>query len=138
MSSYDHATVNERSRGGVDDCATVEEQSHGGVDDPRGRYDATDSCRCFPEHEGSIDCRDGSVGVEAGIYFDGKPCVPEDESTSKHKYHTVRDKMEDLTESEIGEINSWMTEYMKGAFVERVKGKLRRSRSSGYAIPRVR
>ena len=32
--------------------------------------------------------------------------------------------MEDLTEGEIGEINSWMTEYMEGAFVERVKGKV--------------
>ena len=34
------------------------------------------------------------------------------------------DKMEDLTESEIGEIDSWMTENMKGAFVERLKGKV--------------
>ena len=36
----------------------------------------------------------------------------------------MRDETEDLTQSEIGEINSWMTEYMEGAFVERVKGKV--------------
>ena len=35
----------------------------------------------------------------------------------------MRDEIEDLTETEIGEIHSWMTEYMEGAFVERVKGK---------------
>ena len=33
----------------------------------------------------------------------------------------MRDEMEDLTESEIGETNSWMTEYMEIAFVERLK-----------------
>ena len=32
--------------------------------------------------------------------------------------------MEDLTESQIGEINSWMNEYMEGAFVECVKQKV--------------
>ena len=36
----------------------------------------------------------------------------------------MRDELEDLTESEIGEINSCMTEYMEGVFVERVKGKV--------------
>ena len=32
--------------------------------------------------------------------------------------------MEDLTESEISDIDSWMTEYMEGAFVEGKKGKV--------------
>ena len=50
--------------------------------------------------------------------------APEDERTTKDKYHKVRDEMEDLNESEIGEVNSWMTEYMEGAFVERVNGKV--------------
>ena len=123
-SSDDHATVDERSRGGFDDRATVDKRSHGGVDKSRNRYDAIDSCPSFSEKEESIDCCDGSVKVEAGAYFDGKPHVPEDESTSKDKYHTVRDEMEDLTEGGIGEIISWMTKYMKGAVVERVKGKV--------------
>ena len=111
MSSDDNATVEERSCGGVQDGVTVDERSHVGIDNPRDRYDATDSCPCFPEHEESINCPDGSVGVE-------------DESTSKHKYHTVRDEIEELTESEIDEINLWMAKYMEGAFVERVKGKV--------------
>ena len=122
MSSDNHTTVDEQSRGGADDHATVHKRSHGGVDDPPDRYDATDSCPGFPEHEDDIDCPDRSVGIEADIYFDGNPHVPEEESTSRDKYHTVRDEMEDLTESEIGEINSWMTQCMEGAFVDRVKG----------------
>ena len=97
MSSDDNATVNEQSRGGVEDGATVDEGSHGGVDDPRDRYDANDSCPSFPENERSIDCCDGSVRVEAGMDFDGKPYVPEDKGTSKDKYNSVRDKTEDLT-----------------------------------------
>ena len=59
--------------------------------------------------------------VEAGVYFDRKPYVPEDESTSKDKYHTVCDEMEDLTETEM---NWWMAKYMEGAFVERVEGRI--------------
>ena len=48
----------------------------------------------------------------------------EEVRTTKDKYHKVRDEMEDLTESEIGDINLWMTEYVEGAFVERVKAKV--------------
>ena len=124
MSSDDHTTVDERSRGAVDDRATVDERSHGGVDDTQDRYDATNSCPRFPEHKRDIGCRERRVGVEAGVYFDGKPYVLEEESTSKDKYHSVRDEMEDLTDSEIREINSWMTKYLESAFVERVKGKV--------------
>ena len=107
-----------------DDQARADEGSHGGVDDPRDRYDTTDSCPIFPERTEIIDCPDGRVGAEAGVYFHGKPYVPEDESTSKDKYHAVRDKRDDLTESDIGKINSWMTEYMEGGFVEHMKGKV--------------
>ena len=71
-----------------------------------------------------MDCRDGGVGVQAGVYFNGACYVTEDESTSKEKYHTVRDKMEHLTESEIGEITSCIIEYMEGVFKELVKEKV--------------
>ena len=54
MSSDDHTMVDERNCGGVDDCATADEQSHGGVDNLRVRYDATDSCPSFPEHENGL------------------------------------------------------------------------------------
>ena len=124
MSSSDHATVDERSRGVIEDRTTVDERSPSGVDDPRDKYDATDFCPSFPEQKESIDCHDGSVRAEAVVFFDGKPYVPEDESTSKDNYHTVGDDREELTESELGEINSWMTEYMEGAFVQHVKGKV--------------
>ena len=107
-----------------DDHSRVDERSHGGVEDPRDRYAATDSFPSFPQHEESIDYRERSIAVEGDVYFDGKPYVPEDESTSKDKYGTVCEKMEDLTESEIGEIHSRMIEYIEGGFVECLKGKV--------------
>ena len=54
-----------------------------------------------------------------------RPYVREEESTSKDKYHPPCDEIEDLTDSEIQQINSWISEHMEGAFVERVKANVK-------------
>ena len=118
------------------DRTTVDKRSHGGVEDPRDTYEATDFCPSFPEHQENIDCPDGSDGVEADIYFHRKLYLPEDERTRKDKNRTLLEEMEVLTESVIGEINSWMTEYLEGVFVERMKRKVEEIREHRLHQPK--
>ena len=88
--------------------------------------------------EEEIHCRDEIADEKRDVDCEDRAYVIENAKCRKDKCHKVGDETEDSTESEIGEINTCMTEYMDGPFIDHMTRKADEIKEKGYAKPKAK